>query len=134
MKTVRKKNQSLEFVSLQGYEVKEILASAKDDMDRPAICDGETLGIKVGKDHVGIVSILSRRDGDWEELIITQLYILPQFRNFGIGTKILEALSLLEGVTFIRVIATPATSSYYEDRGFERDEGHIVLTKVILNE
>ncbi len=135
MKTIHKKNQSLEFVSLQARKVKEILTSAKDDMDRPAVCDGETLGVKVGKDLVGIVSLLSRIDGDLEEeLIITQLYILPQFRNFGIGTKILEALSLLEGVTFIRVIATPATFSYYEDRGFERDEGHIVLTKVILNE
>lgn len=124
----------MEFVSLQGYEVEEILSSAKDDTDRPALCDGETLGIKIGLDCVGLISLLSRRDGDWEELIVTQLYILPQFRNFGIGTQVLEALSLMEGVTFIRVIATPSTASYYEDRGFERDAGHIVLTKVILNE
>ena len=134
MKTIHKKNQSLEFVSLQGYEVEDILSLCQDDTEKPALCDGETLGVKVGRDRVGIVSLLSRRDGDWEEIIITQLYILPQFRNFGIGTKILEALSSLEGVTFIRVIATPSTAPYYEDRGFERDEGHIVLTKVNFNE
>ena len=134
MKTVRKKNQSMEFEALQDYEIKDILVPYKEDRDLPALCDGETLGVKVGRDYVGLVSLLSRRDDDWEEVIITQLYIFPPFRNFGIGTQILDALSLMEGVTFIRVLATPHTAPYYEDRGFERDAGHIVLTKVILNE
>ena len=134
MKTTRKKNQSMEFDALQDYEIKDLLGPYQEDMDLPALCDGETLGVKVGQDYVGLVSLISRRDGDWEELIITQLYIFPPFRNFGIGTQILEALSSTEGVTFIRVIATPYTAPYYEDRGFERDAGHIILTKVILNE
>lgn len=124
----------MEFETLQDYEIKDLLIPYEQETDRPALCDGETLGVKVGRDCVGLISLLSRRDGDWEELIITQLYIFPPFRNFGIGTQILDALSLMEGVTFIRVIATPHTASYYENRGFERDAGHIVLTKVILNE
>ena len=131
MKSTYKKNPSLEFVPIREKEVIDVIAPYKGDIDLPSLCEGETLGVKVGKDHVGIVSLTSRRDDDWEELIITQLYILPPFRNFGIGTQILEALSSLEGVMFIRVIATPDTAPYYEDRGFERDAGHIILTKVI---
>ena len=136
MKTTRKKNRSMEFVALQDHEIKDLLGPYQEDMDLPALCDGETFGVKgrFHQDYVGLVSLISRRDGDWEALIITQLYIFPPFRDFGIGTQILEALSSTEGVTFIRVIATPHTAPYYEDRGFERDAGHIILTKVILNE
>lgn len=129
MKTVQRKNARIEFEPASDTELEQLVAShIGEDINVPSPCDGETLFVKVGRDIVGVVSIVY---GDGE-ILVTQLYVLPQFRSFGVGTQILECLSSFRAVNYLRVLATPSTAAFYEDRGFERDAGHIVLTKVLV--
>lgn len=123
-----KKSPSLVFQPVGDEELTAFLKPYFGDKNLPEACEGSTMFVKVGRDVVAIVSFLVRG----EEMIITQLYVLPEYRNFGIGTDILEALSQFEGVRFLRVIATPSTAAYYEDRGFEPDQGYVVMTKVLI--
>ena len=97
-----------------------------DDFDSPAPCDGTTELVSVGKQTVGLVSYIVRN----YELIITQLYVAPEFRSLGLGQQIIEILSQPEDVLITRVIATPSSSGYYEKLGFKPDMGHVILAKV----
>jgi len=133
MKTIKRKNLSIEFERASASQLVNLVEPYADtDINVPAPCDGETFFVKAGKDIVAVVSVAETSSGFSNELLVTQLYVLPEFRNFGIGTDVLEALSQFEGVQFLRVLATPSTAAYYEDRGFERDAGHVVLTKVLI--
>lgn len=123
-----KKSSTIAFTPIEDEELKTILEPYTGDINVPETCEGLTMAVKVGRDVVGVVSTLMRG----EEMVVTQLYVIPEFRNFGVGTDILEALSQFEGLRFLRVIATPTTAAYYEDRGFERDLGHVIMTKVLI--
>ena len=127
MKTVKKKAPSIQFEVTSELEIEGFLASCKDDKFAPAFDEAENLIVTIGKDRVGLVSLVIRKG----ETLLTQLYVRPEFRSFGIGTQILECLSMFSGVKYLRVLATPSTAAYYEERGFEPDAGHIVLTKVL---
>ena len=133
MKTTKRKHPTLEFERASASKLVQLVEPyTETDINVPAPCDGETFFVKLGRDVVGIVSLAETSDGASNELLITQLYVFPEFRGFGVGTDILAALSQFEGVHFLRVLATPSTAAYYEDRGFEQDAGHIVLTKVLI--
>lgn len=133
MKTIKRKNPSIEFERASASKLVNLVEPyVGTDVNVPAPCDGETFFVKIGQDVVAVVSVAETANNVSNELLVTQLYVLPEFRNFGVGTDILEALSQFEGVHFLRVLATPSTAAYYEDRGFERDAGHVILTKVLI--
>lgn len=127
MKTVKKKHPTIQFNEISETELENFLSSCSGDKLAPGFDTAENLIVTIGKDQVGLVSLVSREG----ELLITQLYVRPEFRGFGIGTQILECLSKFSGVNFLRVLATPSTVAYYENRGFEPEAGQIVLTKVL---
>jgi len=127
MKTVKKKNPTIQFEVTSELEVEGFLASCEDDKFAPGFDEAENLIVKIGEDRVGMVSLVTRQG----EVLITQLYVRPEFRGFGIGTQILECLSQFSGINYLRVLATPSTVAYYEKRGFEPDAGQIILTKVL---
>jgi len=61
---------------------------------------------------------------------IQDLVVLPQYRNSGIGTRIVAALMdrcRQAGVSWIALIAEPETEHFYLSKGFQVMEGHIPL-------
>ena len=98
--------------------------SNPDDPCPPFWMDHNEKVVQVGDDEVAIVSWLQCQD----QIIITQLYVFPEFRNKLIGSYILGCLANT-GMT-CRVLCTPTTQPYYEKQGFFKDHGHIVMTKV----
>ena len=124
--TIKRTIQTVGFIEADSAKLAEIQARYPDDIEVPSLSDGQNFVVKTANEEVGYLSIVERDN----EILLTQLYIFPDFRGCGIGTMVLEVLSTMEGVDFVRVIATPGTAQYYVDRGFEQDLGNIILTKV----
>jgi ribosomal protein S18 acetylase RimI-like enzyme len=64
---------------------------------------------------------------------IQDLVVLPAFRTFGIGSKILSTLvgnGREKGLTWIALIAEPGTEKFYLPLGFNKMEGYVPM---ILN-
>lgn len=128
MKTTYKRAtaQTLALDEATATYIDEVRTRFADDMEAPAFISSHAFKVIANDVEVGFVSLFQREN----EIYITQLYIFPDFRNQGFGSMLLEVLSNMEDVDFVRVIATPMTARYYIDRGFEQDLGNIVLTKV----
>tara|TARA_R110001592_G_scaffold235813_3_gene493959 strand:- start:57 stop:443 length:387 start_codon:yes stop_codon:yes gene_type:complete len=124
--TIKRKQPTLRLKTASAQEVMDFGDAFSDDLEAPAPCDGTTELVLAGRQTVGLVSYLVRN----YELIITQLYVAPEFRSFGLGQQILEILSQPEDVLITRVIATPSSAGYYEKLGFSPDMGHVILAKV----
>lgn len=61
---------------------------------------------------------------------IQDLVVLPEYRKTGIGTLIVSTLlkkCVDRGITWIGIIAEPATEKFYLPLGFRRMEGHTPL-------
>lgn len=97
-------------------------------MEAPALCDGNTYLIRTGGEVVALVSYIVTG----HELLLTQLYVLPSHRGFGIGTEIIDLLCHLEPVETLRVLATPSSFAFYENLGFRQEVGCVVLSKEVL--
>ena len=127
--TIKKKNDLIFFDQIKGEgDWYDIRLRFKDDLDAPSPCDGHSFIVWMGGKEVAVVSYFQREN----ELILTQLYVFPEFRGCGVGTTVIEALSTEESVHIIRVIATESSESFYKAKGFESDLGHTILTKVVL--
>lgn len=126
LRSYRRPSRIIEFISATDQLVVDF-ASRFDDVEAPAPCDGSTFIIRTGGDEVALVSYLVRD----RELLLTQLYVLPPYRGFGIGREVLDLLERAEAVDFIRVIATPNSASFYKELGFESDFGCEILTKEV---
>ena len=124
--TIKRIIHAIGFIEADAAKLAEIQARYPLDIETPSMCSGQNYVLKTGTEEVGYVSITDRKN----EILLTQLYVFPEYRSCGIGSMVLEVLSGMEGVDFVRVIATPGTAQYYVDRGFEQDLGHIILTKV----
>jgi len=62
-------------------------------------------------------------------VFITDLFVNPEFTNFGVETQILDALLASEGYHTVTLVAPLSSVSYYEGAGFECDSKQILLTK-----
>lgn len=62
-------------------------------------------------------------------VFITDLFVNPEFTNFGVETQILDALLASEGYHTVTLVAPLSSVSYYEGAGFECDPKQILLTK-----
>jgi ribosomal protein S18 acetylase RimI-like enzyme len=61
---------------------------------------------------------------------IQDLVVLPQYRNSGIGTRIVATLvdkCLQSGLSWIALIAEPGTETFYRPLGFYPMERHVPL-------
>ena len=61
---------------------------------------------------------------------IQDLVVYPEFRNSGIGTRIVEELTrtcLKRGLTWIGLIAEPGSAPFYHALGFRKMEGHVPM-------
>ena len=59
-----------------------------------------------------------------------ELIVKPEFRESGIGRKLLSALvsrSQSRGITWIALIAEPGTEQFYIPSGFKRMEGYVPM-------
>lgn len=79
---------------------------------------------------IGFIEYLVRDD----EAFVTGLWVSPGHRGNGYGTMMLEILEATEQPYFIRVLTTPDSASFYEDRGYTYDEGLAVLTRAVRYE
>ena len=126
--TIKKKNNLVFFEKVAEGDWYSIRLRFKDDLDAPAPCDSNSFIVWMAGKEVAVVSYFQRDN----EVILTQLYVFPEFRGCGVGTMVIDALSSEENVHIIRVIATESSASFYEKCGFEQDLGHTILTKVVL--
>ena len=96
-----------------------------DDASPPYWMDHHEKVVMANDEEVAIVSWLECQD----QIIITQLYVFPPYRNKMIGAYILGILANGED-RMCRVLCTPTTQPYYEKQGFFVDHGHVIVTKV----
>ena len=82
--------------------------------------------VQMGGQEVGIVSWLQCEG----QVIITQLYVFPPHRNQLVADYILGAFVSDEATEQCRVLCTPQTLPFYEKKGWFRDHGHLLATKV----
>ena len=81
----------------------------------------------VGDQEVGFISYtISGR-----EALITQLYVVPELRNNGLATEIINTI-FADGFDFVRVISTVWTQDFYKKLGFFEDQGHTILVKPLI--
>jgi len=85
-----------------------------------------TIDKKPEKEAVGVVEYYLRDS----ELVITGLWIAPDYRGKGYGTMMIELIEATERPTILRVITTSQSLKFYEKRGFTPDIGYRVLTRV----
>lgn len=108
MKTIRKKNPVLEF--------------------DPVFTDGsdaQTYEVSLGTQRLGHVTY----EQGGGALLITDLFVEPEFSSFGVETQILDALLSSDEVFAVSVIAPLSAVSLYESAGFVCDPKHVVLHK-----
>ena len=82
--------------------------------------------IKTGR-AIGMGRVISDSVSDG---YIQDLVVLPQYRKYGVGTKIVATLvnrCLQSGVTWISLIAEPETEKFYQPLGFRIMERHVPL-------
>jgi len=102
-----------------------------EDRMLPTLSSLSSWVLVVGKnpdaEPVGFIEYLVRDD----EVLISGLWVAPSHRGNGYGTMMLEIVEATEEPYFVRVLATPSSASFYEDRGFLVDRGFSMLTKVV---
>ena len=109
MKTVRKKNAVLE------------LNRVYDDCNL-----AQTYEVSIGTQRLGHVSYERNPGGDF---FITELFVDPQFANFGVETQILDALLANDEVQSVTLVVPLSSASSYEEAGFVCDPKHVLLFK-----
>ena len=129
VKTTRRKHMTLSMRNADDWDFALIRDAYPDDPCPPFWMDHHEQVVLNGEQEVATVSWLQCQD----QVIITQLYVFPPFRNKTIGGHILGCLASTTDQP-IRVLCTPNTQRFYEKYGFERDMGHIVVTKVPSDE
>jgi len=68
---------------------------------------------------------------------LQDLVVLPEYRNLGVGTRVLNALvetCISRGVTWIALIAAPGTENFYLPNGFSPMTGFVPMRYTIRNE
>lgn len=97
------------------------------DITLPTISEHEAWTLVINDENFGFIEYFARE----EEVVVTGLWVRPDKRGNGYGTMMLELVESTEKPRFIRVIATPNSEGFYSKRGYLKDYGHTVLTKVV---
>lgn len=97
------------------------------DVTLPTLSAHECWMLVIGEEYFGFVEYFSRD----EEVVITGLWVRPDKRGNGYGTMMLELVEATEKPRFLRVIATPSSEKFYAKRGYLKDYGFQILTKVV---
>ena len=108
MKTIRKKNPVLE------------LNRVYTDCDF-----AQTYEVSLGSQRLGHVSY-ERQGGDF---FVTDLYVNPEFENFGVETQILDALLADDDVHSVSVMVHLSRTGIYEAAGFVCNPSTVLLQK-----
>ena len=108
MKTIRRKNVVLTFDEVH------------TDCD-PA----QTYEVSLGTQRLGHVSYERQGGG----LMVTDLFVLPEFERFGVETQILDALLANEEVHSVTVVVPLSKTGFYEGAGFVCDPNSVLLRK-----
>jgi ribosomal protein S18 acetylase RimI-like enzyme len=107
-------------------------AFVPDMLRRCARCSGKVLVAELDGDVAGFATILARmksdeiEDGDVEYGLVTDLVVAREFRNRGIGRKLLEAAETYvksSGVKWLRIgvlAGNHAADHLYDSLGFEK--------------
>jgi hypothetical protein len=109
MKTIRKKTPVLE------------LNRVYTDCDY-----AQTYEVSLGTQRLGHVSYERNPGGDF---FITELFVNPEFADFGVETQILDALLASDEVRSVSVVVPLSSTSLYEEAGFVCDPKHVLLYK-----
>jgi GNAT superfamily N-acetyltransferase len=97
------------------------------DVTLPTISEHEAWTLVINDENFGFIEYFSRE----EEVVVTGLWVRPDKRGNGYGTMMLELVESTEKPRFIRVISTPSSEGFYSKRGYLKDYGHTILTKVV---
>ena len=68
---------------------------------------------------------------------LQDLVVLPEYRNLGVGTRIVKALveaCISRGITWIALIAEPGTETFYLPNGFSPMTGYVPMRYTLRNE
>jgi GNAT superfamily N-acetyltransferase len=68
---------------------------------------------------------------------LQDLVVLPEYRNLGVGTRIVKALveaCISRGITWIALIAEPGTENFYLPNGFSPMTGYVPMRYTMRNE
>jgi GNAT superfamily N-acetyltransferase len=107
-------------------------AFVPDMLRRCARCNGKVLVAELDGDVAGFATVLARmksdeiEDGDVEYGLVTDLVVAREFRNRGIGRKLLEAAEYYvksSGVKWLRIgvlAGNHAADHLYDSLGFEK--------------
>ena len=91
------------------------------------------LNIDTGK-AVGMGRAIS--DGI-SDAYLQDLVVLPEYRNLGVGTRMVRALvetCISRGITWIALIAEPGTENFYLPNGFSPMTGYVPMRYTSRNE
>ena len=89
-------------------------------------CDvAQTYEVSLGSQRLGHVSY----EYGGGALHITDLFVNPEFADFGVETQILDALLASDEVRSVSVVVPLSTASLYEEAGFVCDPKHVLLYK-----
>ena len=96
----------------------------------PLISGSLAFAVAVDRD-TGIAVAMGRALSDGvSDAYIQDLIVKPEFRESGIGRKLLSALvshCQSRGITWIALIAEPGTEQFYIPSGFKRMEGYVPM-------
>ncbi len=127
--TYRRNNLTLTFKSIDISQMLDLEELFPNDIEVPRCLEHFDYVVKNEKDEACAYVSYTIRE---KELILTQFYVTPGYRHLGIGTKVMDVLSSLVGVDFIRVISTPGSAGFYGKLGFELDAGQTLMTKALI--
>ena len=125
--TIQRKLPTMGMRAATFQDVKSIDMSNPSDLDTPILTEVSSHVISVGTQDVAFVSYV-RRD---TELFITQLYVFPNVRGYGIGRQVLELLASFKNVEIVHAVSTLSSLAFFEKCGFEQGLGQLVVTKVV---
>jgi len=97
------------------------------DPTLPTLSSCDSWVLEIGEDDIGFIEYFSRD----EEVTVTGLWVRPDKRKNGYGTMMLELVEATEKPRFLRVIATLSSAGFYVKRGYLKDHGFQILTKVV---
>lgn len=125
MKTIRRKQQTISLRKAFLEDFLDLEDRFEGEPDLPKLCDGRSHIVSMGGGDVALVSYVTTES----TLLLTQLFVYPSYRGFGIGTQVLELLGSLDGVDRIDVLATESSVKFYEKLGFESVLSHTIMSR-----
>lgn len=125
MQRVYRKNPALALRESSPEDIESLRQTFAGEKHLPCVSDGSSFIASIGKDDVAHFSY-SIHD---TLLLLTQLFVYPQFRGFGVGSMVLGSLETLDQIDGILVLSTLSSTPFYEKLGFTLSSEQLLLAK-----